>query len=358
LLLRTILCSLESNSRGAIIVQAWVPSPLVSSSSLKRTCLVNERTKCSSLQRPPAQSSRHVSSETTAWALHMVTPRDREAEIRRKIAMLKRQGRLKKESSVPFDDDDDDDDEEDESLPSASARNSPADDVYTSKIRQKLGDKKSKLLGYVSSEDGDDGDSLLDITNRKNQTATLAEASSNITATITTTIQQQRRPQLGSIQRPVMESVEEDEPLNYTPPPSSSTKSSSKTVKSTFIDPDLIDDDDEEPAMSEEDLMELVEQKWLEKRRKEIEEREAESKETLRLKLEELAREREAASSSPVKEVLSTDSQRTSGVGGLWNKTSATQEAVEMYQPTVGTWGAFPRPKDISKAYGGGRRVD
>jgi len=28
-----------------------------------------------------------------------------------------------------------------------------------------------------------------------------------------------------------------------------------------------------------------------------------------------------------------------------------------MYQPKSGSWGAFPRPRDISKAYGGGRRV-
>jgi tetratricopeptide (TPR) repeat protein len=28
-----------------------------------------------------------------------------------------------------------------------------------------------------------------------------------------------------------------------------------------------------------------------------------------------------------------------------------------MYQPKTGSWGAFPRPKDISKTYGGGRRI-
>lgn len=34
-------------------------------------------------------------------------------------------------------------------------------------------------------------------------------------------------------------------------------------------------------------------------------------------------------------------------------------EAVEpvRYQPKVSTWGMFPRPNDISKAYGGGRDI-
>lgn len=27
------------------------------------------------------------------------------------------------------------------------------------------------------------------------------------------------------------------------------------------------------------------------------------------------------------------------------------------YKPSVGTWGIYPRPKDISKAYGGGRNI-
>jgi hypothetical protein len=30
---------------------------------------------------------------------------------------------------------------------------------------------------------------------------------------------------------------------------------------------------------------------------------------------------------------------------------------IETYKPKTGSWGAFERPKDISKAYGGGRRV-
>jgi len=50
-----------------------------------------------------------------------------------------------------------------------------------------------------------------------------------------------------------------------------------------------------------------------------------------------------------------TVGQTTSGIGGNWanNVTSQT----DSYRPANGGWGYFPRPKDISKAYGGGKRI-
>jgi len=48
--------------------------------------------------------------------------------------------------------------------------------------------------------------------------------------------------------------------------------------------------------------------------------------------------------------------QKTSGIGGSWAPSSSTTEE-DAYQPKVGTWGAFPRPRNISVAYGGGKRV-
>lgn len=48
------------------------------------------------------------------------------------------------------------------------------------------------------------------------------------------------------------------------------------------------------------------------------------------------------------------DKQTTSGIGGSWSG-SATE--VDSHKPKVGTWGLFERPADISKAYGGGRKV-
>ena len=52
-----------------------------------------------------------------------------------------------------------------------------------------------------------------------------------------------------------------------------------------------------------------------------------------------------------------SDEQTTTGVGGSW--TPPTEPAEEnTYQPSKsGTWGAFPRPRNISVAYGGGKRV-
>ena len=45
----------------------------------------------------------------------------------------------------------------------------------------------------------------------------------------------------------------------------------------------------------------------------------------------------------------------TSGVGGSWKKSKDEPEAD--YKPKVGGWGVFARPKSISAAYGGGRRI-
>eukprot|EP00543_Licmophora_paradoxa_P018510 CAMPEP_0202473746 /NCGR_PEP_ID=MMETSP1360-20130828/91899_1 /ASSEMBLY_ACC=CAM_ASM_000848 /TAXON_ID=515479 /ORGANISM="Licmophora paradoxa, Strain CCMP2313" /LENGTH=45 /DNA_ID= /DNA_START= /DNA_END= /DNA_ORIENTATION= len=43
----------------------------------------------------------------------------------------------------------------------------------------------------------------------------------------------------------------------------------------------------------------------------------------------------------------------TTGIGGSWNKNASAKQ--ETYRPSRGSWGYFERPKDISKAYGGGR---
>ena len=48
--------------------------------------------------------------------------------------------------------------------------------------------------------------------------------------------------------------------------------------------------------------------------------------------------------------------EATSGIGGAWSPPEE-KTGDEAYQPKVGTWGAFPRPRNISTAYGGGKRV-
>lgn len=52
----------------------------------------------------------------------------------------------------------------------------------------------------------------------------------------------------------------------------------------------------------------------------------------------------------------SSTGQTTSGVGGSWSSPN-NKQSPDDYQPKVGTWGAFPRPRNISVAYGGGKRV-
>lgn len=44
----------------------------------------------------------------------------------------------------------------------------------------------------------------------------------------------------------------------------------------------------------------------------------------------------------------------TGSVGGRWEKPAEGTE-VDTHKPVVSTWGVFERPKDMSKAFGGGR---
>jgi len=50
-----------------------------------------------------------------------------------------------------------------------------------------------------------------------------------------------------------------------------------------------------------------------------------------------------------------TTVKTTTGVGGTWAPRST--DAKSGYEPKVSTWGVFERPSDISKAYGGGRKI-
>ncbi|KAL7536330.1 hypothetical protein ACHAXR_007083 [Thalassiosira sp. AJA248-18] len=52
---------------------------------------------------------------------------------------------------------------------------------------------------------------------------------------------------------------------------------------------------------------------------------------------------------------IASTGEKTSGIGGSW--TPKEEPLEDAYQPKVGTWGAFPRPKNISVAYGGGKRI-
>lgn len=55
-------------------------------------------------------------------------------------------------------------------------------------------------------------------------------------------------------------------------------------------------------------------------------------------------------------QVVEPIQKTTSGIGGTWQKNSTSE--LETYRPANGGWGYFPRPKDISKAYGGGKKIE
>lgn len=205
---------------------------------------------------------------TNANAFPLQAGIGRENEIRRKIAQMKRQGKIANQSS-----------RDDGKVPVA--------EQYGDRLRKKLGTKKAKLMGAASVVKDDD---IID------------------------------------------ELAEEDE----------------EELRQTVEDASLDDDDDDEEEMADVHLARIVAQKMREKRQREEEEVEARRQEKARQRLEKMEREETA------KQQQDTDGNTTTGIGGTFTK----EDEVETYKPSKsGTWGVFERPKDISKAYGGGRRV-
>ena len=145
---------------------------------------------------------------------------------------------------------------------------------------------------------------------------------------------------------------------------------------------DVSDEDMEDYGMSEDDLFELVAAKMAEKKAREAEEeREREEEEKRRAAEAAAAVQREeqetklksgkedsqidkalkykAALDKQKAALASTDDvepkKTTSGIGGSWAKNETA--TAETRRPSRGSWGYFERPNDISKAYGGGKRV-
>jgi hypothetical protein len=251
-------------------------------------------------------------------------PKDREMEIRQQIRLLKQQGRIRPKKDDILDDDDDED--------------TTDDTLYANKIRQKLGPIKSKLLGldgntnkYEEDDDHvDDDDETFE----------------------PTFLQKRRTGQIGTLQQrdddsddDMQESDDEQNPPGYQRQMEGSSSSSSEVMMmiSTEDDDDnanMDDDDDDDIELSNDDLIELVAQRLTEK------------SSAGTVTMEECSSVSSSAATS-----TSTKQMTTSGIGGSWD-TSQTDEATQdIYQPKTGSWGAFPRPRDISKAYGGGKRV-
>jgi hypothetical protein len=249
-----------------------------------------------------------------ALALDM-KPLSREDEIRRKIVKLKKQGKIKESSTL------------DDST------------SYEDKVKKILGRKKSKLLGFGDSEEEED--EISKIQAELDGTDDHLKDDSPEQGT-------QARGRIGSL--PFLQEMEEGEeqeqpqqqPSTRSTAPAASASSSAQP-KNPIIDPSLFEDS-KEPEMSEKDLLDLVVMKLSEEREQETPVEEAEHVAT------EPSGEQKAENGTDGKQ-----DKTTTGVGGAWNPDDGN--TTEFYKPKSGSWGAFPRPKDISKAYGGGRRV-
>jgi hypothetical protein len=253
-----------------------------------------------------------------------MSPLSREDEIRRKILQLKKQGKVKggTESIDP--------------------------NLYESKVKKKLGKKKSKLLGF--GDDDDDEDVM-----RIQEELDTIEDEENVA-------DDRRQGTIGSIPELQTEEsqTEESDEINViskVPLSSSESTAESSEGRISMIDPSLFEDA-EEPEMSDEELVDAVTLKLAEIREAE--------KTGQDLAAKKLAEKRQAekgfvAEVNPSKTGITTKDgapkaeKTTSGVGGTWIEGEGN--STEYYKPKSGSWGAFPRPKDISKAYGGGRRV-
>lgn len=241
----------------------------------------------------------------------------REAEIRRKIAQLKREGKIKNQPSVPVDD-------------GTRKSATPVAEQYGDRLRKKLGTKKAKLLGTTTLGTDEEDDRII---------AELDEDEEEPVAV------GGRKAQLGALSQ----QGEEGESSSKYVPSSGVQATEYKNFDASLFEED---DDDDEVELSEEDLVELVAEKLAEKRKQEAREKEAKMKEEARKRLAELEKERQELKQEEQAMVGKT----TSGIGGRWIKKNETSSAD--YKPSKsGTWGVFERPKDISRAFGGGKRV-
>lgn len=246
--------------------------------------------------------------------------KDREAEIRRKIIQLKKAGKITNDKYVDEVQAELDRDDLAELSPldklqlqRKRMQKSSVIEEYESAIKEKLGNKKAVYLGMDIEPEEPINESPLE---------------------------SERQGQLGSLSRT---STEETKPA---------------TPQLNILDPLLLllenpaDEEDDEPAdLNEEDLVELVARKLKEKRARERDQEESERAGKI-AKIAQASRDSIAAGE---RSNSTPPGQITSGIGGSWTKNETAQE--ESYRPSRGSWGYFERPKDISKAYGGGRRV-
>ena len=262
------------------------------------------------------------------------------------IMKLKNEGRLQKKEDS-FEAEMDDDFEllgTDEEITIAKQqrerkfmRENPVASAYADKVKSKLGKAKGSMMG-------------LDMTGSEKE--------------------ERKKGQLGRedggeiLALPSDTSSEEDE-------------EGAVNINSEPVDP-LYDDEEDGEDMEMDDLLELVEKKLAEKEKRDEQVREEKRMKDIEMAKMVSAKNTEqdkvesggASTDDPAAKATENKAQvdrqmsteqtspkpTTTGVGGTWNKGDTAED--DKYSPANGGWGLFDRPRDISKAYGGGRRID
>ena len=330
-----------------LLVSSIRSSGTVSSrtNSLRRTSL-----PCPNL---PVSNRFLSSSRSSRTRLFDSPPDSREEEIRQKIEKLKEEGRLgSKEGSS-----------ESKNL---KAKRSALDD-YADKVQRKLGKRQGQLLGFTgdgtknwgkaSSKkkeyDVDDfiaEEAKADAAEMKSKALSDSEDQDDRGRQVAKMDGRGRRVgTIGSLPEELRPAKEPDTIL------SSSDSEGGAKEKPISINPAIFDipEIEEPPELAEDELVELVAERLAEKRAIEDAEIEAAAK----ARREEKARqeEMEGTTTGADEEESLTTRKSTTGVGGSWTQSKDEPEAD--YKPKVGGWGVFARPKSISEAYGGGRRI-
>mmetsp|Transcript_17628 Transcript_17628/g.48765 ORF Transcript_17628/g.48765 Transcript_17628/m.48765 type:complete len:793 (-) Transcript_17628:419-2797(-) len=289
----------------------------------------------------------------------------REEEIRKKIEKLKEEGRIANNKSEASPD-------------GLREKKKSAYDDYAEKVQGKLGKRRGQVLGFTgdgtknwnkSTKDGAEKEYDIDdfIAEEKELDAEETEFESGLGDNRE---EDERGRQVGKVDArgrrvgKIGTLPEDSLPSKDTETTVSSSSSSSSgndnTQKKISINSslfDLPDTDPEPPEMTEEELVELVAEKLAAKRAAEdaeIEAAAAARREEARKAKEEEGKS-DATAASEEEQSSSGTEKTTTGVGGSW--TGDEDEPEADYTPKVGGWGVFARPKSISEAYGGGRRI-
>ncbi|MGK3738782.1 MAG: hypothetical protein ACI90V_005629 [Bacillariaceae sp.] len=290
-----------------------------------------------------SSSSQFLRTTTKLFDSSSSSSSSREEEIRKKIQQLQEEGKLGKSQPSP------------EAFQKINAN---AYDDYADKLQGKLGKRKSKLMGFTGTTSKSCSDDIDDIDDDYSTIESIDDEEED-----TEDGGRRRMGRIGSL--PDFPSQKQPQLEDTTMSSYSSALEEQLNQKQKInINPAIFDlkrsKDDEEsvepPELSEEELIELVAEKLAEKRA--IEDAAIEAASIAR---REAAQASETTTSTTTtvekgeEQSTTTTKKTTTGIGGTWTKNETSTE--EYYQPKTGSWGKFPRPKDVSKAYGGGRRI-